>query len=143
MPRGRAWTQEETDILIQDRAQGHNCVEIGSKLGKSPNAVRVRSYVMGLGKGTRWSQKEIDMLYTMTNKEISEITGRSERAVMVKRAKVCPVNHASRPWTTKEVQMVMNREMKDKDLATALNRSIAAIWLKRSTEKKRRAICLD
>ena len=49
MPRGKAWTQEETDILIEDRAQGYNCVEIGSKLGKSPNAVRVRSYAMGLG----------------------------------------------------------------------------------------------
>ena len=84
-----------------------------------------------------WTQDEVTMLSTMTNEEIAKVTGRSANAVMVKRAKLYPLTHP-KPWTTREIQMVVNKSMRDKELAKILNRSAAAIRQRRSIEKKKR-----
>ncbi len=87
-----------------------------------------------------WKDSEIATLKNeeLSNREVSELTGRSYQAVKIKRAELGIV-HAKKDiqsWTPEEIKtLIKNKHLNNQDLAKLMNRSVQAISLKRNKLK--------
>ena len=90
---------------------------------------------------TFWTEEEIALFDTnMTNAQIASYTGRTVRAVEIKRSLSRPPK-INRPWTTKELSILNDigierkrrgdGRIKDAELAKIIGRTIGAVRLKR------------
>ena len=72
-PSGKAWTYEEDQLLRQEVLAGAPVQAIATKLGRTPSAIKTRSYMLRLmlGRpGTKWGPTAISIRGKPTSFEL-------------------------------------------------------------------------
>lgn len=138
----RAWTPEEEDFLEANGALG--CVAIGERLGRTPNAVKVRACRLGISlpgeksKYVEWTPELFETIRRhydsgMKYKQIGAVMNMTENQVRGACIRL-GLSGRKHKWTTDEVIAVARYLRKDTEnlLSEALDLEVSRLWAKYS-----------
>lgn len=83
------WSRTDLDFFVESASQ-HTAAELSMKLGRCENSIITKARYFGIKLAMvrpkkAWSQEEIELFDTHSDKEIILITGRSLHSVSAKR----------------------------------------------------------
>lgn len=138
----RVWTREEEDLLEANKLLG--CAAIGERLGRTPNAVKIRACRLGISlpgikeKYIEWTPALFETIRKhydsgMKYKQIGALMGLTENQVRGACIRI-GLTGRKHKWTTVEVIAVARYLRKDSEdlLSKALNIEVSRLWAKYS-----------
>lgn len=137
----REWTQEEDERILSHSVSD---TILGGELGVPHYVIKYRRKKLKAGNNVttgRWSQSEIELLFMggLTDREISEKTGRSLKAIYNKRWKMAKTstvpNKSTRGglfWTRADDCLIRNDQLSDLEIARLTGKTEQQVAERRS-----------